>query len=401
MTSSDVPEPLSPPTTHSTLSSGRLVKKRRVQNSSEDTVTTTNTGLSTVSNISQSGFTAEKYRAGAPPLELLPLISSQPSDELEHDFGILVPNILAILKDKSITVIEESIQLVYRHSENDEQPENDDNLTVLVRATWSKNADSQWIVAVDAILEYLLGKHLSYKIEIISWQADTPRYVRPLEFAHPLVSVWDSFNPELMRIVSSSERLRFKWSTMDMLRIGWGYTARPGYNASDDFPVTILITVDWEVDPHDWRKAEAEILALIYRYHFSDVKVEFQRGEMSFCAGFTPFKCANSLLRPNSGIKGFYTHDVRMGSDVGPPKDHYITPSGIRSNGYMGTLGGYVIGLHKTGFIEWFLVTNYHVIRRCIEGWGLTDEDGESKEKKPGVGSALHSKISPRSNSDD
>ena len=77
------------------------------------------------------------------------------------------------------------------------------------------------------------------------------------------------FNPRILEIIIETPKLNDGWGSIDVLRMSCG----------TEKPVTISITVDWTLDPIDWAGAEQKIKALLDEHGFSDVEVEFERGD--------------------------------------------------------------------------------------------------------------------------
>lgn len=60
---------------------------------------------------------------------------------------------------------------------------------------------------------------------------------------------------------------------MDLLRLGFNLE-NPSKN-----PVTISVTVDWDIDPPDYKGQKFQMLAKLQVAGFPDVQVDFERGD--------------------------------------------------------------------------------------------------------------------------
>ena len=258
----------SPPSTL-TGDAQRRVKRRRTQNdSSEESQATVS------STLSEEGFTAERYRVGVPPLQLLPLISQDVDTNSQEflRFNLLLPTIEDILTARRVNVSEEEggIELCFRAIQDEPQ----DHPTILVNAKWDDHAGEAWLLAVEDIRTLIVSDPAmrSVNVEIIAWQAEEARAMDVVEFDHPFVAAWPKINPLLHGILENYPRLEDNWRAIDVMRLG--------FNRAPSLPVIISITVDWVLDPRDWLAAETEIKALLTREGFRDVGVEFERGDV-------------------------------------------------------------------------------------------------------------------------
>ena len=200
-------------------------------------------------SIVERGFTSDRYRLGAPPLQLLPLERREVRDERIIKIAIdeIMPKIERALEERNITTEDDhdSINLVYRMIPNDDEPSTD-TLTLIIDAVWNDRSKEDWVLAVDSIRGMLLQNLTTsnIKVEMISWQAEAERILLPVEATDPLVQAWPSIRSGLHTILEQDSALNSDWKAIDVLRIGFETTPLP-------FPIVVSITVDWKLDSSD------------------------------------------------------------------------------------------------------------------------------------------------------
>ena len=348
-----------PPQTEGSSQSSHLLKRRRVQDSS-----TEGSDISGISRSSAGTYTAERFRVGIPALQLLPLSetilpSTAPALVKFREF---LPRIEQILRDREVEYDENEVELLHRNIPGEELSE--DDLTVVILAEWSNDADGQkWLLAAEDIRTVLLSSHLTrrIKVELLSWQLTAPRTMLPLEPSHPLVGAWTRVNPRIHNVIEETARLQEAWKSIDVLRLGY---VREDYQET---PVTISITVDWGLDRQDWALAERQIAQVLDGEELHDIKVEFERGDvypMTF-----PLRAptqSRTVDSPDIHVQE-YPQRVPMGSDFGPEK--YLS----KGNGPTATIGGFLEVLQPDQTYQKYAFTNYHCVREILEGFAYTE----------------------------
>ena len=348
-----------PPQTEGSSRSSHPWKRRRVQDSS-----TEGSDISGISRSSVGAYTAERFRVGIPALQLLPLsektlISTAPA---LIKFCEFLPRIERILRDREVEYDENEVELLYRNIPGEDLSE--DDLTVVILAEWSNDADGQkWLLAAEDIHAVLLSSHLTrrIKVELLSWQLTAPRTLSPLEPSHPLVGAWTRVNPRIHTVIEETARLQEAWKSIDVLRLGY---VREDYQET---PVTISITVDWILDRRDWALAEQKIAQILAREELHDVEVGFERGDV-YPITFpvrTPTKSV-TIDSPDIHVKE-YPQRVPMGSDFGPEK--YST----KGDGPTATIGGFLEILQPDQTYQKYAFTNYHCVRGTLEGFAYIE----------------------------
>ena len=376
-----------PPTTTVSHGSVRNAKRRRVQDSSEESSATTST------TTSRTGFTSEKYRTGAPPLQLLPLFSTEvlPTAPEKIAFENLLPKIMHILDTRNIQVDKRKVDLYHRTISGRPGPAVMD-ITVYIPTVWNDEANESWLLAVDDIRTQLVQVDImkEVKVEIVSWQATSMRKVGAVEGDHPLVAAWPKIKPDMHAILAQHQKLHENWRTIDVVRLGFSASPPP-------LPIVVSVTVDWTLDPRDWLQAEDQIQDLLKNRGFPEVSVEFERGDFVF--GLAPqFPLHNSTNEQEEDIIQLqYSERVSMGSEFGPARYFQRQPSGIMMNGPYATFGGYIVARQVNKPPKKLGLTNYHAVRETMEGFLYLDlntkDPGQGATKAPApIGGEVESK---------
>ncbi|MCJ1397656.1 hypothetical protein MMC11_000852 [Xylographa trunciseda] len=348
---------LSPPTTAS--SSAARVKRRRINNSSEESAS------SAGSNVSQTGYTQERYRVGAPPLEILPLHEIPPSALLDAKFLELESRMQEICSFWNLPSDEMALRNRVTPGES-----SGGTPTVLIKAPWDTNSSNSWLLCVNDLREFLISNDLAFIfVEVLAWEMFVPQFMGPIVRSDAIYAVWDSvLEPKVVDILQSYPRLDGNWRTIDVLRIGSQLTVERN-------PVTISINVDEDLNEGDWLSTEREIQELVRSYGVSlrDVEVRIGRGDV-WLSSFplrSPHHAANE---EGDLLQDPYATRVPMGGDFGPAQYFNSKPSNTELHGQSATLGGYFIidvdgqRSMKVG------VTNYHTIRAAIDGFEIMDD---------------------------
>ena len=260
----------------------RYLERRRLQNNA-----TEESAIAVRPQLLEEGYTSEKYRVGAPPLQLLPLwTKSVNSTGLEYRaFRTIVPLIQEILRSKGIRYDNDdndNISLVHRTIPQDDSGA--ETLTIYIIAEWDEQSSVQWLLAVDDIRELLVSNSNArpikdVKVEIIDWEAEAERSIDIVEHSHPIVSLWPRIQQVVHYILGLNQKLSDGWRSIDVVRLGpIGSTGLE--DTPRPLPVVISITVDWGLDSGDWLQAERLIEQLLRNNQLRDVKVEFERGDV-------------------------------------------------------------------------------------------------------------------------
>ncbi|KAL9599531.1 MAG: hypothetical protein Q9219_003775 [cf. Caloplaca sp. 3 TL-2023] len=256
-------------------SSSNAERRRRAQNTS---IATPDVSIEILPGMA-SDYTVEKYRVGIPSLQTLPLEDYEPdqSDCSVQRVRQLEGQIKQILQSMQIDYEneEDDPALVYRtiHGET----RSDTQLTYLIKARWANEDDGQrWYNAAAAIRTLFLS-HLAtraVKVEILSWHLTAEKIVAIIEPDHLLVPAWSLLRPQIIQIIDSFPKISAGWKSIDVIRMG--YFSENG----SPTPVTVSITVDWDLYQADWQYAESQIKTLLNAHNFFDVEVHFERGDL-------------------------------------------------------------------------------------------------------------------------
>lgn len=352
------------------------LRRRRVQ---DDSSANSATHVAPHSQVTLQGYTQQKFRAGCPPLHILPLQSIIVPYDHESSVALrgLLPGIRNALKSHQVQPEDECdpICLVYRPIP-DELP-TVENITVYVQAIWDDNSPLQWLNAVKAI-QAILQSHpgtSNIKVEIISWQLTAPRNIEALEESHPLVAAWPQIRPQVHVILGQSPVVATSWLTILVLRQGYN---PPGSWLGGPYSTSVVLRIimSYDVDPWQWIEQEHNIKELLIQRGFADIDVEFERGENVRMV----FPLSEPRDTPKSGdiIDGPYNVSVGMGADFGPARNLFQAPEKPVA-GPCGTIGGYLTVTGPNGTSRKMGLTNHHVIREVFEGFIYTTApDGQA-----------------------
>ena len=400
----------------------RRRKRRRLQNDSS-----AETDATVSSTLSSEGYTVERYRVGAPPLQILPLATvkieqssrqAQALHPIRRQIGEQLQN-FHISPDRRFEIL----YLCYRGIDG----ASSGSLTLVIHALWNEASAETWLKAVDGIRGILFGIPIlaSVKVEILSWQTMTKRRVNIIELEHPLVSAYESrILPSLRDILASEPKVWASLNSIDALRLGYLGSQKAPETFITPNPVVIRILVDWDLERRDWQVAEHEIKTLLIHESLADVEVLFERGDI--------VETAFNLRPPERGdgqgdvISHDYNDKVGMGVDIGPECYLQSWPSGRPIAGIYGTFGGYILAeevpVKREAASDRLVVrsdkkshahcsskeknkkgsgdeadnpdipkrlilglTNYHVVRAAARGFRYLDENSEEKVEKEGA----------------
>ena len=292
----------------------------------------------------------------------------------------VLPLIHQALERRQVRYCKDDVELCYRTLPG-EAP-SDDDVTILVYATWTREENGQsWYQVADEIRGILLRSWAtrSVKVELIDWRLSAPRIMSVVEDNHSIVEAWPVVNPLIHDIIADYPKLQDGWRSIDVVRIG----LEPSENGSSApiLPVTISITVDWSLDSKDWAGAERRIEDLLERNELQDVKVQFERGDVE-PQGF-PLLYPSRYGYDFEHHHGDYPQVVPMGACFSAEKYPICMPTEREVQPGIGTIGGYLEIRRKGGDRKKFAVTNYHCSRAAIPGYGCKDKDEKAEEPEP------------------
>lgn len=349
----------------------QALKRRTVQN---DCSTRPDLPITLDSNIGREGCTYERYRVGGPPLQVLPLSNTtlEHSDPAAVVLRQLLPRIKAIMREHGVELDEgedtygssNTIEFVHR-TVNDESPSLH-NLTVLIPATWNDRAPYQWLMVVNELRELLVQdlRTRPVKVELIGGHHLRQQVMDVVEEGHPIVTAWINVRPQILGIITGSAHLRDQWWAVGVRRIG-----SQNWDGEGPLSTVVSILVNWDVKPIHWEDSQNLIKNVLRSHDLHDVEVVFSRGEIS-CNAF-PLQVPSRRPQSDEIIGGEYTERIGMGSDFGPAK-YFRDSAGQSVHGACGTMGGYLkVTDQRTQKVQCMGLTNYHVIRPAIEGFGF------------------------------
>ncbi|KAL8795746.1 MAG: hypothetical protein Q9195_001797 [Heterodermia aff. obscurata] len=380
---------LTPPWTssESSIERERSIRRRRIVNSSSE-------GSEFDARLNIPHYFLERYRAGIPGVQQLPLTAEEATDHpnTARKIDELRNNIYRVLRQHDVQFDMSEVELVHRSIPG--EPLSSSDLTLLIGANWRRDSDGQaWLNAANAIKNMLVASSSAtrnVKVELLSWQLRTLRTIAIVELHHPLVSRWQNdIKPSLLWLLESTAVLRMAWTCVDVLRMGYLFENNLGGTQSAT-PVTIAITVDYGLIRKDWYVVEQSIRDFLEIRGFGDVEVEFQRGDGPTGLPFyTPE--IRETEEDSDYIEGEYPVRVPMGADFGPEKYFTNEPGGSFLAGPKATIGGYLEVRRNKGPWTKYAVTNYNCVREAIDGFQASlDDKGNRIEEPPKPKSLLH-----------
>lgn len=201
--------------------------------------------------------TSYKYRAGVPALPMLPL-QAVPV-EAEHPVFIAIQPLLLSIQSQlqSTSGFQDfTIELVYRIIPGNGG--SDADIFLLVRADWVQDSESTWLKTAINIKEKLVAYDLAaIGVEIIAPQLWRRKYMTVVESNHPFVAAWntvicDRITKELLENTAIADSL----CALNVIRLGYE-------NPASKNDITILVTVNWSMNPIVWSFMENRLQALV------------------------------------------------------------------------------------------------------------------------------------------
>lgn len=236
--------------------------------------------LDIVPRPSAGTYTAERYRVRIPALKPLPLLqtAAYSFSAAYAEIGRLREPIREILRAWNIHNQENNACLYHRHKPGETPADGD--LTVCIIAPWNDDEDAQRWYNAAADVRDLLGSNsitwdMDIKVELVAWEVFIQSQVDSVEKNHPIVEAWDNrINSRVLAILKESPKIDGAWCSLGVKRTGYRFE---GYCS---MPVTVCITVDYDLERPDWLPAEQQIRALLDEDGLYEVEIEFCHGEI-------------------------------------------------------------------------------------------------------------------------
>lgn len=113
------------------------------------------------------------------------------------------------------------------------------------------------------------------KVELVAWEVFIPTLTDSVEENHPIVKAWDDrIHSRVRAILRESPKVDEAWCSLGVERTGYRFE---GFCS---MPVTVSITVDYDLERPDWLLAEQQIRALLDEDGLYEVEIEFRHGEI-------------------------------------------------------------------------------------------------------------------------
>lgn len=237
--------------------------------------------------------TSYMYRAGVPALHILPLgnwaLTSKSMSQL-----------LRSNRDYIQTTISEMgvnwFRVEFVHRSLPGVVATKDNVFVFVHAYWDDNAEWNWLDCAIFLHTKFRDCGLEVGIEIIAPQLYRRKHMTCLEWDNPFIQVWEtSLKDRVSEVLSSRNNI----CAVNVLRLGYDIQLERN-------PITILITVDYIVNPSKWASDRLNIENLLNDVTESEIVVLFEHGENTFLIGDTECCCTKPPyeIQPGASISG-------------------------------------------------------------------------------------------------
>lgn len=267
------------------------------------------------------------FRCGGPILCRLPFAagSIDSNSRTAIAWTQLEDLIVAILRKYNVDF--RLVVVQKRYSARDKEVELEETETLVVVAI--KQENTSWIAVCLELRKLFISYELPLlNIELIDERAIITRLSHAIEPDHPIVSIWESLEGEIEKILGARD-----WIILALLRRGT--SEDPEQNN-----VTVTVTIE-ENSIMDWVAVRDSIVVLLDEQGLQDIAVEIVRGQMSCAAS------GREVLVPGS-----WQTATKMGGSIGP-------------RGYekrSGTLGGFIGLKSATGDWKVYGLTCFHCV---------------------------------------
>ena len=224
-----------------------------------------------------------KFTPG-PPLQLLPLENVDPDDDdpayidligmLPHIYDTLGKHQVSLDDDQDMYGSSRQIEFLHRTKGGGSPTLGD--LTVLIPALWNEAQPLAWLRVVSDLRHMLVqGTNTRpVKVELIARQLYNPQTFDVVEENHPIVGKWNALQPQLLGMISQSERLRTRLCSLGVIRMGYIH-----WSGGSVLPTIVLVVVNWDINPHEWDGTRLSMRNLLRDNGLPQVDVVFTRGK--------------------------------------------------------------------------------------------------------------------------
>ncbi|KZZ93827.1 hypothetical protein AAL_05543 [Moelleriella libera RCEF 2490] len=363
-------------------------RQRRRQNDSSET-----------NSSGEFNIRSLKYRHAIPAGAPLPVqnIFDGFSGKLMLAFqGILYKDIPLLLQKagvKTYRVEDDLCEIIITKRRSPRSP-SDDHLTLLIKTPWEDDSMTTWgraIVMIKKYVDDLLDndewRHVALGVEMLAPELFLKKYVAPEIGNARLESDWPVIANQVYSILQSFSQTRNKMTQIALFRLG--YSENPGLN-----PITVYITLRYSSDDSKWHSVLVKLQQVLDGFPHGLVPF-MEHNEMDeFAFETVPVTVQeDNINRDPTRYLAEYSDKVAIGADI-CASVFTQRDDGTKRNPVMGTLGCFVE--IQIGQEPWrtMSLTNYHVVRSGIEGFGLKavkDAHGNTNSAidKPAEGSPL------------
>ncbi|KAI8654862.1 hypothetical protein NCS57_01233300 [Fusarium keratoplasticum] len=314
------------------------------------------------------------YRCAWPTLRPIPL---------ERDYLLRLPK---DIRDNSVRIQSEArkilreLGIVAASSDIDisrarsAEPDADTAVpTLLIIAEWEQNSTHSWKEAVKAVASYVttvLGSDHGLAIDMIAHERVDEQFLGPVLNQPDLAEAWPTIRSFAQQRLEVHRATKSRMTTIALFRMGFHST--PSYN-----PVTLYISVDYKSDESRWPDITQDIARGLSRMGWDTIHIHIEHNMPErYPFPLNPLIGSAKKVRErreagNHLIEGEYQRQVNMGESMGAYR-YLQDDQGNTTNPSSGTLGCY-LQIQRKGQPPSanFALTNYHVIRPCLDGFRL------------------------------
>lgn len=313
-----------------------------------------------------------KYRVASPVLRPTPLTTSRGpfASKLQSCVVPIRDTAEQILDSHKIMDDDTEVNVVYREKRG---APNTGVATLFIINRWNDNSPKTWPPAVKEIMDfadqYLKDAECdeTFHVEMIAPERVMPKYLAPAPSLPGLAQAWPELQSAIHQKLDTYQATRSYVIAIGLFSLG--FHPNPLLN-----PTTVYISLEDDSDETQWGAISRHLESYIHDQGWTSLAVHMEHNvveryvfQLNLPEG-TVHRTIRKAKTSNHFLKGDYQHRVNLGASIGAAQ--YLRLDGSNVNPSTGTLGCYV-EIRVKGSTEWqkFGLTNYHVMRPCMEGF--------------------------------
>lgn len=273
------------------------------------------------------------------------------------------------LTDEDIT----EVSILYRQKPD---APNSSVPTVFIVNPWNEDSLKSWPLAVKEIVAFV-DKFLAdaecdetLHVEMIAPERLMPKYLYPAPSLPGLA--WPELRSAIHQKLDNYQATRAYVTAIGLFRLG--FSPSPSFN-----PITVYVSLEDDSDETQWGAITQHLELYLHGLGWTSFVVHLEHNvvqryafDLNLPAG--SFKVTQTKMKTSKHLlKGEYQGRVNLGASIGAAQ-YLRTGGGSIANPSAGTLGCY-IEIRMKGSTTWqkFGLTNYHVMRPCLDGFVLRE----------------------------